>query len=135
MALVLPCILVISLLFTVTGYVVDGPVLYIQRLLWSTRLPLDGVSRFWREPVACKGSLRVFGNAGLFSFTGLYRSPVLGRYRLFATDLSRSVVIVLPGRVLVITPDVPEAFVAHLQHLFPLAHLGADAWRVDGPLR
>ncbi len=125
-ALVLPAILVFSLLFAVTGYAVDSNDLYIQRPLWRTRLPLDGLSRFWLEPAACKGSMRIFGNGGLFSFTGLYRSPKLGRYRLFATDFARSVVLVLPTRVVVVTPAMPRAFVDHLHHLFPLAHAASE---------
>jgi hypothetical protein len=125
-ALVPSAILALSLLFSVTGYVVDGSDLCIQRLFWHTRIPLDGLSRFWLEPTACKGSMRIIGNAGLFSFTGLYQSPMLGRYRLFATDLAQSVVLVLPKRVVVVTPAVPRAFVDHLRHLFPLAHVGSE---------
>jgi hypothetical protein len=87
-AMVFPATLVLSLLFAVSGYAVDGNNLYIQRPLWHTRFPLEGLSRFWLEPTACKGSLRIFGNGGLYSFTGLYWSPKLGRYRLFATDLA-----------------------------------------------
>src|SRR5450759_2268410 len=65
-ALVPSAILALSLLFSVTGYVVDGSDLCIQRLFWHTRIPLDGLSRFWLEPTACKGSMRIIGNAGLF---------------------------------------------------------------------
>jgi hypothetical protein len=53
--------------------------------------------------------------AGSFSFTGLYRSRELGLYRLFATDLSRAVVLLLPRRTVVVTPASPEAFVEHLE--------------------
>jgi hypothetical protein len=125
-ALVLPAILVVSFLFAVTGYAVDGSDLYIQRPLWQTRISLTGLSRFWLEPAACKGSIRIFGNGGLYSFTGLYQSPKLGRYRLFATDLVQSVVLALPARVVVVTPATPRAFVDHLHHLFPLAHVGPE---------
>lgn len=128
-ALIPMTILIFGFLFSVTGYVVDGGDLYIQRLLWRTRLSIDGLSRIWVDPSACKGSMRIFGNGGLFSFTGLYQSPMLGRYRLFATDLTRSVVLVLPKRVIVITPATPQALVDHLHHLFPLAHVGPEGWR------
>lgn len=123
-ALVLPNILVASLVFMVTGYTVAESELYVERLLWSTRISLAGLSRVWFEPAACKGSIRVFGNGGLFSFTGLYRSRALGRYRLFATNISQSVVLVLPQRVVLVTPAAPQAFIEHLCHLFPTAHVG-----------
>jgi len=125
-ALVPIAILIFSILFVVTGYTVDGNDLYIRRLLWRTRLSIDGLSRFWLEPSACTGSVRIIGNGGLFSYTGLYQSPMLGRYRLFATDFTRSVVLVLPKRVIVITPATPRAFVDHLHHHFPLAHIGSE---------
>ena len=76
------------------------------------------------DPAVCEGSVRLFGNAGLFSFTGLYRSKALGRYRLFATDLSRSVVMDLLKGVVVITPHSPAALIEHVRHLFPAAHVG-----------
>jgi len=128
-ALILPALLIGSLLFMVTGYAVEGAELCVERLLWSTRIPLQGLSRAWIEPAVCKGSVRVFGNGGLFSFTGLFYSKRLGRYRLFATDISRSVVLVLPSRVVVITPAEPEAFIEHVRQSLPNVHIGPP---VDG---
>ncbi len=123
-ALTLPAILVISILFVVTGYSVDAHNLYIRRLISSTRIPLDGLSQIWFEPEVCKGAIRLFGNGGLYSFTGLYHNSTIGRFRLFGTDLSQSVVLVLPKRVVVITPATPHAFVEYLKHHFPTAKLG-----------
>jgi len=121
-ALVLPSILGLSLLFMVTGYAVEGSDLYVKRLFFSTRIALGGLSRVSFEPGICKGSIRLWGNGGLYSFTGLYRSKGLGNYRLFGTDLSRSVVLFRPRHVVVITPAAPHAFIEHMQHLFPTVH-------------
>jgi hypothetical protein len=118
-ALALVATLLGSVFFTVTGYAVDEHGLHIERLLFSTRIPLDGLQRLWLDKDACSGSLRVFGNGGLFSFTGLFRNKQLGTYRLFATDLSRAVVLLLPQRVVVISPAGPDAFIAHMQQVFP----------------
>ena len=121
-ALILPALLVGSLLFMVTGYAVEGTELYIRRLLSSTCISLHGLDRAWIEPAVCKGSIRVFGNGGLFSFTGLFYSKRLGRYRLFATDISRSVVLILPSRVVVMTE--PEAFIEHVRQSLPNVRVG-----------
>jgi hypothetical protein len=118
-SLVLPVLLVVSFLATITGYVVSTTDLAIQRILWVTHVPLVGLRRVYLDPGICKGAVRVIGNAGLFGFTGLYRSRQLGRFRLFATDLSQSVVLVLPGRTVVITPAAAVTFVEHIQHIFP----------------
>jgi len=123
-ALILPAVLVGSLLFMVTGYEVEGAELYVKRLLSSTRISLEGLGRVWIEPAVCKGTIRVFGNGGLFSFSGWFYSRRLGRYRLFATNLSRSVVLVLPARVVVITPAEPKAIIEHVRQSLPHVQVG-----------
>lgn len=128
---VLPILLVFSLLSTVIGFEVSSTELSVQRLFWSSRFSLLGLQRVLIDSSVCRGSKRIVGNAGLFGFTGLYQSSRLGRFRLFATDLSRSVVLVLPGRTLVVTPAAPEPFVAHIHHVFPAANTGETALSPD----
>ena len=123
-ALIPPALLVGSLFFMVTGYAVEGTELYVKRLLSSTSISLQGLNRAWIEPGVCKGSIRVFGNGGLFSFTGWFYSKRLGRYRLFATNFSHPVVLVLPSRVVVITPAEPEAFIEHVRQSLPNVQVG-----------
>ena len=57
-----------------------------------------------------KGSLRLFGNGGIFGFYGWFWSKSLGRFSAFVTDNARSVVIRLPARTIVVSPDQPEEF-------------------------
>lgn len=116
-----PVILVGGLLFTVTGYSLDGSDLLIHRLLWSTRFSLFGLRQVFADPKVCKGSIRLFGNSGLFAFTGIYQNARLGRYRLFAIDFTRAVVLIAPARTLVITPAAPHAFIAAVRRAFPQA--------------
>lgn len=114
-----PALLLGSLLFVVSSYSINGGHLSIGRLFWSTNIPLLGIHEAWHDPKAMKGSLRIFGNGGLFGITGLFWSKTLGRYRLFATDPVKSVVMRLHGRTVVITPDDPDAFLLELERLFP----------------
>jgi hypothetical protein len=109
----------ISLLFVVSGYELGPEELLVQRLFWSTRVSLSGISRAVHDPAAMKHSLRLFGNGGLFAVTGIYRNRTLGRYRAFATDPRRSVVLFLPGRILVVTPADPAGFLGALKTYFP----------------
>ncbi|VGO17923.1 hypothetical protein PDESU_06525 [Pontiella desulfatans] len=62
-----------------------------------------------------KGSIRLCGNGGLFSFTGLYRNKKLGNYRVFVNDLNRAVVLRFSKRTTVVTPDDPAAFVERVK--------------------
>lgn len=118
-ACVPPALALGSLLLVVLGYEVRGRELRVRRLLWSTVIPLDGLASAELDPAAVKCAIRVIGNAGLFSFTGLYQNARLGRFRLFATDPARPVVVRTRGRTVVVTPASPHALVEHLHTLLP----------------
>ena len=64
-----------------------------------------------------QGSIRV-GNGGLFVFAGMFWSKKLGWFRLAGNDiLGRCVLLELPDRKWMITPDDPDAFVAAVSPL------------------
>lgn len=118
-ALVSPLVALIAVLFVVRAYEIGPAELRIQRLFWTTRIPLEGITRAWHDPAAMKRSIRVFGNGGLYSITGLYRNRTLGSYRAFVTDSKQSVVLALPKRSVVISPADPRAFLDHVAACCP----------------
>ncbi len=101
-------------LFSVRGYRLDGRQLQVERLLWTTRIPLDELRAAEVAPDAMRRSIRLCGNGGLFAFTGWFRNRRLGTYRVFATDPARSVVLRFAHRRIVVTPDDPGSFAAAL---------------------
>jgi len=101
-------------LFTVRGYELRDHYLYIQRWLWKTQLDLQGLETAYVEPEAFKRSYKTWGNGGIFSFTGYFRSKKLGSFRSFVTDVKRCVVMEIHGKKFVISPDSPEHFVEAL---------------------
>jgi hypothetical protein len=107
-------ILPVAALFIVRSYTIEPNMLAIRRLLWATRLPLAGLQSAEVSPNVMRGSLRLFGNGGMFSITGLFRNRALGNYRAFVTDLTRTVVLRFPKRTFVISPENPERFVADI---------------------
>lgn len=121
-----PAIAIVAALFVVSGYELAGHALRVRRLLWTTSLSLDGLRSAWHDPSAMKCSLRLFGNGGLFSVTGLYRNRALGRYRAFVTDPARAVVLLLHNRVVVVSPSDPAAFLDQLRGAFPGIRDGPD---------
>lgn len=111
-AALLPLAIVASgALLTIRGYTVTPDAILVHRLLWTTRLPLTGLQSAQFEPDAMRGSIRTFGNGGLFSFSGFFRNKVLGAYRAFVTDLHRTVVLRFPSRIIVVSPSAPEKFI------------------------
>ncbi len=123
-ALIPLIVLLASFLSIVRGYTVDFSELSVERLLTATRIPLLGLTRVWADTAVCKGSVRVFGNGGLFSFSGWFYSRRLGRHRLFVTDFRKAVVLKFPDRAVVVSPEVPQVFIDHLLQVFPGLHVG-----------
>ncbi|HYA37682.1 MAG TPA: PH domain-containing protein [Candidatus Methylomirabilis sp.] len=117
-------ILVLAVLYVVKGYTLDATSLCVQRLLWSTRIQLEGLDRAWYDSSAMTRSLRVFGNGGLFSITGIFQNGRIGRYRAFVTDPRQAVVLRSPSRVVVLSPADPRAFLGYVRTMFPRATVG-----------
>lgn len=114
-AAALPMLLVVvAALFMVRGYVVTADEIVVQRPLWSNRFERSRLQSVTLDPDALRGSIRLFGNGGMFSFTGLFRSPKLGRYRAYVTDPARTVILRFADRVVVVSPSDPAAFVRDL---------------------
>jgi hypothetical protein len=118
-AVVLPLLVVLCCLpFMVRGYALTERELVIQRLGWTTRWPLAGLTAAEADPDALTKSIRLWGNGGLFSFYGWFRNKKLGPYRLFATDPKRCVVLTWGSRTVVVTPDQPAEFVSEIRRRF-----------------
>lgn len=65
-----------------------------------------------------RGTIRTFGNGGLFGYTGYFRNSRMGSMLWFCTRRSNYVLVVrASGPVVVITPDDPEGFVAYYHTL------------------
>src|SRR5262249_46960140 len=95
-AFVPPLIALTALPYIVRVYELGTSGVLIQRLLGSSSVPLEGLSRAWQDPEFMRRSLRVWGNGGLYSVTGIYQNAALGRYRAFVTDPGQAVVMELP---------------------------------------
>jgi hypothetical protein len=113
----------VSALFVIRGYTVEPAMLRVQRLLWHTDVPLDGLQTAWASPEAMSGSLRIFGNGGLYSLSGHFRNSRLGKFRAFAMDPQNAVVLEFPDRKVVVTPESPQEFLRQLGLVCPAARI------------
>lgn len=115
-AAVLPAVLVAAAApFLIRGYDLAADAVLVRRLFWTTRVSKDRLIEARYEPDALRGSLRLFGNGGLFVFAGWFWNRRLGRYRALVTDPRRAVVLLFPGRTVVLSPAEPEVFVNDLR--------------------
>lgn len=115
---ILPLLLmVLCAVFLIRGYEIAPDAILVERLGWTTRIPLAGLRSVVMDPKATRRSFRSCGNGGFFSFTGWYWNKALGRYRLFGTDLANTVVLDFGKRRVVLTPEEPEVFVRKLKEV------------------
>lgn len=120
-----PLLVIASALpFMVLGYTLTNDAILVRRLGWTTRLPLSGLKSVSGDAEALQRAIRIFGNGGLFSFTGEFWSRRLGRFRVLATDLDRAVVLRYPRRTIVITPHDPQHFIMRARTLMKSAAAG-----------
>jgi|CXWL01.1.fsa_nt_gi transcriptional regulator with XRE-family HTH domain len=106
---------VFCLFFSVSGFSVRDGQLIVHRLGWATKFDLTGLSAFNVNPHAMMGSIRLFGNGGLFCFIGHYRNSVIGRFRAYVTDPAKSVVLEFGAHKIVVSPDDPQEFIESLR--------------------
>jgi hypothetical protein len=107
-------ILLASALFAVRGFRIESGSVVVERLLWSSTLPLQGLRAARADRDAFRQSARTFGNGGAFAFTGWYAHPALGEFRAFVTDRDRAVVLEWPHEKVVLSPDAPDEFVREI---------------------
>lgn len=108
-------ILVPTALLTVRGYELAGRELLVERLLWKTPIWLESVRSVEADADAMRRSIRLWGNGGLFGFTGWFWNKKLGRHRVFVTDPKRAVVLRMSQRTVVVSPDDPARFIHALK--------------------
>jgi hypothetical protein len=108
-------VLSIAFLSIVSGYTLTATQLEIERPFWSTAFPLAQLLSVAGNAEVFKGSLRLFGNGGIFSFTGLFWKRGVGCYRSFATDPARAVILKFEKRTIVVTPDDTQRFIVRVR--------------------
>jgi hypothetical protein len=111
-----------ALPFMVRGYVLTSDYLEVRRLGWSTALPLAGLVAVTGEPEGLRGSLRLFGNGGLFGISGWFWNRRLGRFHAYATDQDRAVLLrYRNGDKVVVTPHDVHHFIIRVRTLAKMA--------------
>jgi hypothetical protein len=107
-----------TLLFMVRGYVLTDSQIEVRRLGWSTVLPLAGLGAVTGEPQGLSGSVRLFGNGGLFAISGWFWNRRIGRFRAYATDPQRAVLLrYRDGAKVILTPDDVQHFIVQVRRL------------------
>lgn len=110
---ILPVILFVTWLFSVTGYFLENNNLIVVRPLWKTTIVLPPGALAQKEPEIKDGLLKIMGNGGLFGYTGGFRNRKLGNFKAYATNWSHAVSITSEADDfrIIVTPEDPLQFI------------------------
>jgi hypothetical protein len=102
-------------LFTIRGYTITKNAILVHRLLWKTSLPLTGLRKIEFKPDAMRLRDRRAGNGGLYSFSGYFANDSLGYFRVFVTDLHRTIALHYQSEIILVSPDKSDEFVSEIK--------------------
>jgi len=115
-----------TLPFMVRGYLLTESYIEVRRLGWCSTLPLAGLVSIAGVPEGLRGSVRIFGNGGLFAITGWFWNRKIGRFRAYATDPGRVVLLrYADGKRVVVTPHDVQHFIVRAKTLAKLRSAAA----------
>lgn len=103
----LPLTLLITWLFSITGYSIENNSLTVYRPLWKTIIEVPQGAVAQEEAEIKKGLMKVMGNGGLFGYTGGFRNKKLGNFKTYATNWGQAVSIICEAEsfCIVVTPE------------------------------
>jgi len=101
-------LLALPLAFSPSGYAVGrGELAVLRRAARPLLFPLGSLAA--ARPTAMPRSARLLGSAGLFGWWGRFSNAGWGRFKAYATDRRRGVLLEWPGFKLFVSPEDPEA--------------------------
>ena len=87
-----------------------GDEIVVARAWLPVRLPLAGLTAVETDREALRGAWKLWGNYGLGSYAGRFRSKKLGNFRAYVSDPDCAVVLRWSDRCLVVSPGQPGEF-------------------------
>ncbi|MEX0813878.1 MAG: PH domain-containing protein [Chitinophagales bacterium] len=110
--LLMVILLLLPLLYKINGYEIDSGKLIIDRVAYKIEIDIEDVKKVeLLNPDDMEHSSRTFANGGLFGYYGKYKNPKIGAFKMYATQRSNRVLVVLENEdKIVITPDNLELY-------------------------
>lgn len=114
-AALLAIVVIVTYAFSPRSYTLDGRLLRVQRLVGDFIIPLDGLRLARRvSNEELRGSVRLWASGGLFGYFGVFRTPAFGSTRWYVTNLANRIILVIPSRTVLVSPDDVDGFLALL---------------------
>jgi len=126
-ALLFPLLIALAYAYSPRGYVLTEDAIVIKRLIGDVRVPLAGIREIRAgTPADFTGCIRIWGNGGLFGYYGLFRTARLGKCSWYVTNRGKTVIVSTQSKVLVLSPDDVEGFIAAARVTSPIVASGGN---------
>lgn len=104
------------------GYEIEGDSLVVVRR-WIFRFPkifvhdIQAIGKLDKWGITSGAGIRLFGNGGLFGYSGWFWRPKLGKYVVHATNRNNMIAVKDRKRLHLISPENPQATLDYLQSI------------------
>ena len=105
---------------SIRGYFLTGDTLFIHRLIWSTRIPPEGLVSIDTRTNPFRSTVGLVGNPGIFGICGFFYNRKVGRFRAWVTSKSDTCVLRFAHRAIAISPGQQRRFLTELLKLVEL---------------
>jgi|SRR5580698_9542046 hypothetical protein len=114
----------IQVIAPLAGFLILIPAFFIERsrisrfriednilVLGRKRYPMAGLVDVAKDPDVLRRAVKMYGNGGVGSIRGKFRSKRLGVFYAFLTDTQTAVVLKWPDKTVAVSPSDPEFFI------------------------
>lgn len=121
---VIPWAKTIQVIAPLSGFLILIPTFLIERsrishfriedsvlILGRKRYPMAGLVDVSRDPEVLRRAVKLYGNGGIGSIRGKFRSKRLGTFYAFLTDTPTAVILKWPDKTVAVSPADPEFFI------------------------
>lgn len=115
-------LIAVSFLYSIRGYEITGGAIVVKRFLGKVLIPLDSVRGIRAAtPADFEGSIRLWGNGGVFGYYGLFQTTKLGKCSFYVTNRNNTVVVATDEKNFVLSPADVAGFIAAVHDAAPAA--------------
>lgn len=117
LCILLALIFIVVYLLSPQHYIVDGKTLQVVTKFKTFNYDLEKLEKAQSVTKDEMGFLiRIFGNGGLFGYTGFFTSKHFGRMQFWVTDTNKMALLIFAGnKKIVISPKETDSFIKALK--------------------
>lgn len=117
-AIILPIIfaVVYCIYLTPLKLILDDSHITIKKVIGCDTINTEEIVSVEEMPASLvKNSIRVVGSGGLFGYLGMFKNSIIGKYRMYATEIDNLVMIRTAKDIIVVSCRSREEFISEVK--------------------